>query len=51
MTQAAAYLLHQGDAREAYEGWPAPATIISDGAYGVRGFHGDTTGTEEIAEW
>jgi site-specific DNA-methyltransferase (adenine-specific) len=25
--------------------------IISDGAYGVRGFHGDTTGTEGLVEW
>ncbi len=51
VTQAAAYLLHRGDAREAYEGWPTPVTIISDGAYGVRGFHGDTVGTAKIAEW
>ncbi len=26
-------------------------TIISDGAYGVRGFHGDTTGTDGLVEW
>ena len=38
------YLLHRGDALDAYAGWPAPAAIISDGAYGVRGFHGDTIG-------
>jgi hypothetical protein len=45
------YLLHRGDASDAYAGWPAPAAIISDGAYGVRGFHGDTTGVEGLAEW
>jgi hypothetical protein len=45
------YLLHRGDALSAYQGWPTPTTIISDGAYGVRGFHGDTVGTERIAEW
>ena len=38
------YLLHRGDALDAYPGWPAPTAIISDGAYGVRGFPGDATG-------
>lgn len=47
----AAYVLYLGDALDAYEHWPAPATIISDGAYGVRGFHGDTTGPDGLAEW
>ncbi len=46
-----AYLLHRGDALEAYGEWPVPAAIISDGAYGVRGFHGDTVGVERLAEW
>ncbi|HTU04127.1 MAG TPA: DNA methyltransferase [Trebonia sp.] len=45
------YVLHRGDASDAYAGWPAPAAIISDGAYGVRGFHGDTIGVEGLAEW
>jgi hypothetical protein len=45
------YLLHRGDALDAYPGWPAPTAIISDGAYGVRGFPGDTTGTDELADW
>ena len=43
--------LFRGDALDAYPDWPAPATIISDGAYGVRGFHGDTTGTDDLVEW
>jgi site-specific DNA-methyltransferase (adenine-specific) len=46
-----AYLLHRGDALDAYRHWPAPVAIISDGAYGVRGFHGDTVGTGGLATW
>ena len=45
------YLLHWGDALDAYGDWPAPAAIISDGAYGVRGFPGDTVGTGGLADW
>ena len=45
------YLLHRGDALDAYRSWPAPAAIISDGAYGVRGFHGDTTGAAGLPGW
>jgi DNA methylase len=47
----AAYVLHRGDVLAAYANWPVPATIVSDGAYGVRGFHGDTTGPDGLAEW
>lgn len=46
-----AYKFHVGDVRRAYAKWDAPATIISDGAYGVRGFHGDTTDAESLPEW
>ena len=35
--------LFRGDVLDAYRSWPAPATIVSDGAYGVRGFHGNTS--------
>ena len=45
------YRLHKGDVRRAYASWPTPATIISDGAYGVRGFHGDTTGPDGLLDW
>jgi site-specific DNA-methyltransferase (adenine-specific) len=45
------YALHRGDVLEAYAGWPEPDTIVSDGAYGVRGFHGDTTGPDDLVEW
>ena len=47
----ALYSLHQGDVLAAYTGWPTPVTIGSDGAYGVRGFHGDTTGPDGLVEW
>ena len=43
--------LFPGDALDAYAGWPAPAVIVSDGAYGVRGFHGDTTGPADLPAW
>ncbi|WP_375425536.1 DNA methyltransferase [uncultured Friedmanniella sp.] len=45
------YHLHRGNALDAYPDWPAPATIISDGAYGVRGFHGDTVSTDGLVDW
>lgn len=40
-----------GDSLEAYEAWPAPAAIVSDGAYGVLGFEGDTSDHLGIPEW
>jgi DNA methylase len=47
----AVYLLHQGDVLRAYPKWPTPVTIISDGAYGVRGFHGDVIDPEDLPDW
>ena len=46
-----AFELFRGDALDAYPGWPAPVTIVSDGAYGVRGFHGDTVGSDALPNW
>lgn len=46
-----AFELYFGNALEAYPTWPAPDLIVSDGAYGVRGFHGDTIGVEGLVEW
>ncbi|MCC8335225.1 site-specific DNA-methyltransferase [Streptomyces sp. R1] len=43
--------LFRGNALDAYKSWESPTTIISDGAYGVRGFHGDTTSPEELVDW
>jgi hypothetical protein len=45
------YQLFAGDVLEAYAAWPQPSTIISDGAYGVKGFSGDTTGAGQLADW
>ncbi|MFK0059747.1 DNA methyltransferase [Streptomyces werraensis] len=45
------FTFHRGNALDAYDEWDIPTTIISDGAYGVRGFHGDTTGPEGLVEW
>jgi DNA methylase len=45
------WTLHVGDALEAYPKWPAPSVVMSDGAYGVRGFHGDTVGPEGLIDW
>lgn len=39
------------DALDRYETWPAPTVIVSDGAYGVCGFPGDTTTPERLPEW
>ena len=46
-----AFTLFRGDVRDAYGSWPTPTTIISDGAYGVRGFHGDTIGPDGLVDW
>lgn len=45
------FQLHRGNVLTAYKKWDTPATIISDGAYGVRGFHGDTNGPDGLVDW
>jgi site-specific DNA-methyltransferase (adenine-specific) len=40
-----------GDALAAYPRWPSPDVIVSDGAYGVLGFDGDTAGHLDIPAW
>lgn len=45
------YELHVGNVEEAYGDWPRPNCIVSDGAYGVRGFHGDTTDAAGLVDW
>ncbi len=40
-----------GDSLDAYAAWPEPSVIVSDGAYGVLGFEGDTSDHLEIAQW
>jgi site-specific DNA-methyltransferase (adenine-specific) len=43
--------LYDGDALEAYSGWPAPSLIVSDGAYGVGGFPGDPRTPDDLRAW
>lgn len=45
------FTLHEGDVRDAYGSWPTPATIISDGAYGIGGFPGDPRTAAELPDW
>lgn len=45
------WTIHRGDATNAYQDWPTPVTIISDGAYGVGGFHGDPRTPDGLGEW
>jgi len=45
------WVLHRGDVLDAYESWATPTTIISDGAYGVGGFHGDPRTPDGLGEW
>ena len=40
-----------GDSLDHYAAWSAPDVIISDGAYGVLGFEGDTSDHLGIAAW
>jgi site-specific DNA-methyltransferase (adenine-specific) len=50
-TTCESFHFFRGDALDAYGGWPSPQAIVSDGAYGVRGFDGDTIGIDGLAEW
>lgn len=43
--------LSLGDSLDFYETWPSPTVIVSDGAYGVLGFDGDTTDHLGIPAW
>ncbi len=43
--------VHQGDSLDYYEQWGKPTVIISDGAYGVLGFEGDTSDHLELPQW
>lgn len=45
------FSLFQGDAGNAYEVWPQPDLIVSDGAYGVGGFKGDPEDPSGLAGW
>lgn len=43
--------LHLGDALNFYTSWETPKTIVSDGAYGVLGFEGDTSSHLDLPSW
>ena len=45
------WVLHRGDAADAYKHWPPPTLIVSDGAYGVGGFPGDPRTADELPAW
>ncbi len=43
--------VHYGDSLAQYSSWPAPKVIVSDGAYGVLGFEGDTSDHLDLPRW
>lgn len=43
--------IFQGDVGTFYDHWETPTVIISDGPYGINGFHGDPITHEELAGW
>jgi DNA methylase len=43
--------LHFGDSLSFYSSWERPTTIVSDGAYGVLGFEGDTSDHIDVPAW
>lgn len=43
--------LSLGDSLAQYHRWDVPTVIVSDGAYGVLGFEGDTSDHTGMAEW
>lgn len=43
--------LHLGDSLQYYPQWDRPRAIISDGAYGILGFEGDTSDHLGVPDW
>ncbi len=43
--------LHLGDSLKHYTDWENPTVIVSDGAYGVLGFEGDTSDHLDLPKW
>ncbi len=43
--------LRLGDSLDWYDTWETPTVIVSDGAYGVLGFEGDTSDHTGMPEW
>jgi DNA methylase len=40
-----------GDSLNHYQGWASPNVIVSDGAYGILGFEGDTSDHLDLPSW
>lgn len=40
-----------GNSLNLYQSWEKPTVIVSDGAYGVLGFEGDTSDHSDLPEW
>lgn len=51
MTEYPRLTVTHGDALDNYQSWPTPQAIVSDGAYGVLGFDGDTDGPRNLPAW
>ena len=45
------YHLYKGNVMNVYDKWAQPDLIISDGAYGIKGFDGDASNTSALTEW
>ncbi|MDR1040679.1 MAG: site-specific DNA-methyltransferase [Deltaproteobacteria bacterium] len=45
------FRFYSGNVLDAYATWPSPDAVVSYGAYGIRGFDGDTVGVGGLAEW
>lgn len=45
------FAIYNADAAQLYEAWEEPEGIISDGAYGISGFEGDTNTPDELPSW
>lgn len=43
--------LYLGNSLEHYSAWEKPTVIVSDGAYGVLGFEGDTSDHLDLPQW
>lgn len=43
--------IEHADASNQYDEWPAPTTIVSDGAYGVGSFDGDPSSASDLDDW
>ena len=50
-SEGCAWSVFRGDALDAYDKWPAPSAIVSDGAYGIGGFPGDPRTADGLADW